>query len=61
MKKTNYIQPATSVVLLKSITAMLADSNKVGTDGNVNLNTETMTDGDGTDASRYNTGWDDDY
>ena len=60
MKKTAYIQPATSVVLLHTVAGMLANSNQIGSDGNVNLNSSTMNDGDGSDASRYNSGWDDD-
>ena len=58
MKKTQYQQPAISVLLLRSI-GMLAKSNILDANGNANLNASTMEGGDGSDAARSNAGWDD--
>lgn len=51
MKKTMYIQPQTTIVLV-SAQAMLAASNTLSSDGNsIEFNYNTMQDGDGSNAA----------
>ena len=61
MRKKQYIQPQTNVVLLKTGLSMLAGSNEYRGEGPVDLNGETMTGGDGGDAAsrRGYSAWDD--
>ena len=62
MKKMKYIQPKTTVLLVKTNRHMLAGSNQFSGNGSsVTLNPETMSSGDGGDAaSRINLwDWDD--
>ena len=58
MKKTPYLQPSTNVVLLRTI-GMLAQSNIINQNGSAVLNTNTMDGGDGSDAARHHSSWDD--
>ena len=60
MKKMQYFQPQTEVVLIQTNTRLLTSSNTIdGNADNVILNPETMGGGDGDDAASRRNVWDD--
>lgn len=61
MKKNLYIQPQTQIVKLGFLQHLMAGSNRYDeTSGAVDLNSQTMEGGDGTDgASRRGSIWED--
>ena len=61
MKKNQYIQPQTTIVSIAFQKHLMAGSNEYQ-NGELNLNPETMGEGNGEDAGSRGGGfWDDDY
>ena len=60
MKKMQYFQPQTKVVLIKTNTLMLGGSNTFdGTNNQIKFNTSSMDEGTGGDAASRRNVWDD--